>query len=145
MTLRDIELGVETALNGQWPDMPVYRNQRPEDFVRPSFLVKGGPVSQEEMGGAVEQFTAQVTVTAFLPVDAYNNSNADDLFRRMSEVMALFAGGYVQIGDRCPHVTVLTGDYGLDYAAVAATLRWHEAWETGEEYPLMRELKINTK
>jgi hypothetical protein len=144
MTLQDILGGVKAALEAEWPDAPVYQNRRPKGFARPSFLVEGGPVTQDEMGGQMEQFTAKVTVTAFLPTDSYHNSDAAELSRRMSEVMALFAGGYVQIGARCPRVTALTGDYGFDYAEVIATLGWNEAWQEGEEYPLMRELTIHT-
>lgn len=144
MTLQNIVEGVAAVLEAQWPEAPVYRNRRPKGFKAPSFLVEGGPVTQDEMGGQAEQFTAKVRVTAFLPVDAYHNSDADGLSRRMSEMMALFSGGYVQIGGRAPHVTALAGDYGFDYAEVTASLRWHETWNAGEEYPLMRELTIHT-
>lgn len=144
MTLQNIVEGVSAALETAWPEAPVYRNRRPKGFAAPSFLVEGGPVTQDEMGGQMEQFTAKVRVTAFLPVDAYHNADTDALSARMSEIMALFAGGWVQIGARAPHVTALTGDYGFDYAEVTASLRWHEAWSEGEEYPLMRELTIHT-
>lgn len=143
MTLTNILEGVEAALAEQWPGAPVYRNRTPKNFARPSFLLEGGPVTQEELGGSMEQFSARVRVTAFLPVDAYKNSDADALAARMSEMMALFAGGCVRIGDRCPHVTGLMGDYGFDYAEVSAALVWTDGWEAGEEYPLMRDIHLS--
>lgn len=144
MTLTNILEGVEAALTAQWPAAPVYQNRTPKNFTRPAFLLEGGPVSQEELGGSMEQFSARLRVTAFLPVDAYKNSDAAALAVRMSEMMALFAGGYVQIGERCPHVTALTGDYGFDYAEVSVALTWREAWEIGEDYPLMRDIHLST-
>ena len=132
MTLTNILEGVEAALAEQWPGAPVYRNRTPKNFARPSFLLEGGPVTQEELGGSMEQFSA-----------AYKNSDAAALAARMSEMMALFAGGYVRIGDRCPHVTGLMGDYGFDYAEVSAALVWTDGWEAGEEYPLMRDIHLS--
>lgn len=126
MTLKEIFDGVTRTLARQWPDASVYRNYKPKDFVRPSFLLEGGPVSSVEIGGSQRRVTVQVRLTCFTKVDAYGHSNTDELLETADSLMELFYGGYIAIGDRDPHVTEVTGDYGLDYAEVTAKLEFFE-------------------
>lgn len=126
MKLRAILLGVEAAVNRQWPDAPVYKNFKPKGFQRPSFLLEGGPITAVELGGSQRRYDAQVRLTCFTPINAYSHSNTDELLETVESLMELFEGGYIQIGERAPHVLEVTGDYGLDYAEVTAKLRFHE-------------------
>lgn len=126
MKLADILAGVEQAVNRQWPDAPVYQNYKPKDFTRPSFLLEGGPISSVEMGGSQRRVTAQVHLTCFTDVDPYGHSDTAELLETMESLVELFYGGYIVIGDRSPHVTEVTGDYGLDYAEATAKLEFYE-------------------
>ncbi len=126
MTLREIMAGVDASVKAVYADRPVYWNRKPKGFVRPSFLLEGGPLTSAEMGGGQERNTAQVRLTCFTPVDAYGNSDSDDLLDTMEALRELFRGGYIQIEGRCPHVTEVSADYGLDYAEVTAKLEFFE-------------------
>lgn len=126
MTLKDIFDGVTQAVDSQWPDAPIYRGYKPEGFARPSFLLEGGPVSSVEIGGRQRRVTAQVKLTCYTAVDAYGHSGTDELLETADSLMELFYGGYITIGNRDPHITEVTGDYGLDYAAVTVKLEFFE-------------------
>lgn len=126
MVLKEILTGVDEAVKAARPGEPVYWNRKPKDFVRPSHLLEGGPVVSTEMGGGQERVTVQVRLTSFTKVDAYGHSGTDDLLDEMEALRVLFRGGYIQIGGRAPHVTEVSGDYGLDYAEVTAKLEFYE-------------------
>lgn len=126
MKLGDILSGIEAAVNRQWPDAPVYRDYKPKDFQRPSFLLEGGPITAKEMGGSQRKVTAQARLTCFTEVDAYGHSDTAELLETAESLMELFQGGYITIGERNPHVTEVTGDYGFDYAEVTAKLEFYE-------------------
>lgn len=122
MRLGEILSGVETAVKTQWPGTPVYHDYKPKDFKRPSFLLEGGPITSKELGGLQRQVTAKVRLTCFTPTDHYGHSKTEELLETAETLMELFEGGYIAIGDRCPHVTEATSDYGFDYADVVASL-----------------------
>lgn len=126
MKLGDILNGVEAAVTRQWPDAPVYRDYKPKDFQRPSFLLEGGPITAKEMGGSQRQITAQVRLTCFTEVDAYGHSETAELLETVESLIELFQGGYISIGERNPHVIETTGDYGFDYAEMTAKLEFYE-------------------
>lgn len=150
MTPLDILEGIKTRLQTKWPelDMAYYEDYAPQGFQRPSFLVECGPVTQTEAGGSTTEFTAEATITAFLPVDPYHHSDRKALCQRMAEVMALFGGGWFPVGERAPHVDSIRGDYGWDYAEVILSISFSERgyWAEDEEvYPLLESVNINIK
>lgn len=145
MTLLDIVDGVKTLLEKHFPGETVHLNYAPKGFERPAFLVEGGPVTVDQMGGGYVGFDVGVKITWFTAVDPYHNSQVEALMRRLAQVLALFYPGYVPIGDRRPHVDALKGDYGMDFAWLDATLHFNEPFEVGETAPLMEEVELNLK
>lgn len=131
MKLQEVLSRVEAALKRAWPDIPVYQDLKPKGFERPSFLLEGGPITITEKGGGQAKHVVQVRVTAFTPVDAYGNSETEELRETADSLLELFEGGYILLGDRAPHVAELTGDYGFDYAEVTAKLSYHEVRQRG--------------
>lgn len=131
LTLKEVLAGVENLVKARWPDEPTYQNRQPAKFARPSTLLEGGPITRKRMGGGQVQATATVRLVAFLPVDDYGNSNAEELEERMDTLLELFEGGYIQVGGRRPHVLEATGDFGYDYAEATAKLEFFDVAETG--------------
>lgn len=126
LTLREILDGVELALKDQWPTWPVYRNRRPQKFDRHSFLLQGGPIDHQNVGGGQRQVDCTVRLDYFPPVNDHGNSSPDDLEESVDALLDLFELGYVKAGDRRPHVLKATGGYGYDYVSITAVLRFHD-------------------
>lgn len=147
MTPLDILDGVQAHLKTRWPepDMAYYTDYASQNFKRPSFLTEVGNVIQEELGYPLVEFTLEVRITAFLPVDAYHHSHIPDLCGRMGEVMGLFGGGYFSVGDRRPHVVKVKGEYGYDYALVTLSVQFTEEWDGEGPYPLCESVNIRVK
>lgn len=147
MTQRDILEGITALLQTRWPEgeTAYYTDYAPQGFRRPSFLVEMGAVTQDEAGGFSTDFTAEGIITAFLPVDAYHHSHLPDLCDREAEVMSLFGRGYFPVGDRCPHVTRVTGSHGWDYAQVKLSIAFCERWGAEDPYPLMESVNVKIK
>lgn len=147
MTVLNILEGVAELLKERWPepDTAYYTDLAPKGFQRPSFLVEAGPVTQTQLGGSTLGFELEVKITAFLPVDAYHNTQVGELCQRMGEVMALFSRGWFPVGDRAPHVDSVRGDYGYDYGEVTLSVSFNERWEMGESFPLCEDIHIKIK
>lgn len=126
MKLNDILDGVELSISRQWPEATVYRGVQPKDLRRPSFLLKGGPVTVTELGGSQEKNTVQVRLTCFSAVDELGNGTAEELLETMESLLELFRGGYLRTGGRALRVIEVTGDHGPDYAEVTAKLEFYE-------------------
>lgn len=147
LTLQEIMAGVDASVKAQWPDQPTYQNRRPKDFKRPSILLEGGPITRKKIGGGQVQVTATVRLVAFTPVDDYTNSKPEELEETVDALMELFEGGYIQVGERCPHVLEATGDFGFDYAEVTAKLEFFDQSISRRTGQAARELMqhINTR
>lgn len=136
LSIQEIQAAVEELLGGRFPGEAVYKNLVPADFTRPSFLVACGPVKMTDAGYASLDVTATVTITAFVVVDEYHNSQVEELAMRMMAVLELFAVGYLQVNDRALHVTGTEGDYEADCATVKVSLSYmddrpgEETWQT---------------
>ncbi|MPN43738.1 hypothetical protein SDC9_191298 [bioreactor metagenome] len=135
LSIAEIQSAAEALLKSRFTDtQTVYRDLAPKGFARPSFLVECGPVKMEDAGCGMLDITATVTVTSFLPVDDYHNTQITALQTRMMSVQELFAVGYLEVGGRALHVTGNTGDYGFDFASVTLTLSYADD-RPGEEAP----------
>ncbi len=129
LTLKEILDGVDQSVTAQWEPAPLYRNQRPKEYARPSFLLEGGPIERDPtIGGGQVRVTADVRLVYFGPVDAYGNSKDAELEETMDAMMELFEDGYIHVGGRCPHVLKVSGNYGYDYAEVTAKLEFYDAY-----------------
>lgn len=127
MTLREVVNGVEASIKQHLNDVPVYTNRRPKKFERESILLEGGPIIKKEIGGGQVQVDATVRLVGFTKVDDHGNSSTEDLHDTLESLEELFDGGYIRIGDRCPHVLETKGDIGFDFAEVTAKLQFFEA------------------
>lgn len=142
MTLQEILVGIKLTLEAQWPGVQVYPLRQPQKFARPAFMLEGGPITDREIGGGHMQVNAQVHLVCFTPVDAYGNSTENELLETVESLRQLFQGGYIQVGERCPHVLEITTDYGYDYVEVTAKLEFYDPsvarGSIGNDVPLMQ-------
>ena len=133
----------KALVEGRFPGEPVYTNQTPVDFVRPSWLVGLGKSTMEDASAGCVEMTVPVVVTAFVAVDEYYNSHFEELLRRMHSAMELFSAGYLELEGRALHVVKVTGECQYDYAEITVTLQYQDSRPVlEEEYPLMG--RINT-
>lgn len=109
-----------------FPGEKLYRDYTPTGFERPSNLVElsGGKFFPNAACGAVE-LRPKVTLTTFVPVDAYHQQDDQELTRRQMRLLGLFLPGYLKVKDRAAHV-LDEGELenGMDFAAVTATLSY---------------------
>lgn len=126
MNTADIIGGIKAILEQAFPGEPVYTNRTRQGFERPSFLVQAGLLTVEDMNCGMLDLAQELVITAFVTVDEYHDSHFAALIDRMGAVMDLFAEGFVEIGDRHPHVDALQGGYELDFAEVKVRLGWQD-------------------
>lgn len=138
LSINKILESAKTLVEGRFPGEPVYTNQTPTDFVRPSWLVGLGKSTMEDASMGCVEMTVPVVITSFVTVDEYYNNHFEELLRRMHSAMELFAAGYLELEGRALHVVKVTGECQYDYAEVAVTLRYQDSRPVSEEeYPLM--------
>ena len=145
IALLDISDALKAMLKTLEPESEVYQHFKPDNFVRPSFLVDLGKVQVVEMNKPYLGFSLKVTLVGFETVDPYHHSQIDTLIQRMASVLALFYDGYFPVGDRNPHVEALAGDLGLDYFEVDLTVEWSEELLDENTLPLMRDLYLKVE
>ena len=124
ITNNDIIDAIETLVKGKFPGEPVYRDYTPAGFQRPSSLVElSGGKYYPNFGCGTVEVCPKFTLTTFVEVDAYHQSDDQELTRRQMTLLGLFLPGYIRVKDRAPHV-LDEGELhnGLDFAALTVTL-----------------------
>lgn len=135
----------EGLLRERFPGEAYYRERVPVDFVRPSFLTELGPTEMADASWECLEVQAVVKVTAFAPVDEYQNSSAEELMRRMAAVQELFGVEGLRVGDRVLHVAANKGNCQLDYAEVTVTFKYQDDRPTsGKDWPLIETVRVKT-
>lgn len=126
ITNNDIADAIAALVNEKFPGEPVYRDYTPTGFQRPSNLLElsGGKFYPNASCGSVE-LRPRFTLTTFVEVDPYHQSDDMELTRRQMVLLGLFLPGYVKVKDRAPHVLDEGKlENGLDFAAVTVTLSY---------------------
>lgn len=120
----DYTAAVAALLEQQFPGEPVYPDLVPENFNRPSNEVEIAKITlMQHPGTDAISVTTEVLIRTFVVVDAYHNSQYDALYERITQIMELFAPGFIRVADRAPKVvSCLSPVTGRDYAEVRVTL-----------------------
>ncbi len=140
ITLQAISDSLKAMLEELETGVTVYQHNRPDGFVRPSYLVHLGKVDVTALNGRYIDLRLEVTLTGFEDVDVYHQSQFDALIQRMAQVMALFYDGYFRVEDRNPHVEAISANHGLDYFEIKLAVEWSEELETDSGLPLIGEV-----
>lgn len=143
IAIADVLQAVEDKLKGVWPQGKVYQNIQPKDFERPSFLVRADKAQVALLNRDGVDITLGVVVSGWVELDEQQQSKGADLAARMARVLALFYGGYISVGERCPRVVKLEGQYQADCFVVSVQLNWGEDQVVDGSLPLMGEMNLN--
>lgn len=88
------------ALSRLYPNEPIYLNDVPKNFERPSFFVAQRKRETKPLNFALNEVRLTMVVACFVPVDNYNDVDREELTDRTDAVTHLFGGGVLEAGDR---------------------------------------------
>lgn len=88
------------ALSRLYPGEPVYLNDVPKNFERPSFFVAQRKREVKPLNFALNEVRLTMVVACFVPVNSYNDVDREELADRTDAVALLFGGGVLEAGDR---------------------------------------------
>ena len=111
LTTNTLMNAVEAALKRLYPGEPVYYDELPKDFRRPSFTLECQKAEQSDVNIGL----------------AYHDSSRKALNQRQDTVMGLFAQGFFQVEDRALTVQANRGLGNPDFAEVSAVFQWMDA------------------
>lgn len=134
--LNAVKATVEERFDGE----TCYINVVPTKFSRPSFLAELAGISMLDASHDLLQVTLSIKVSAFVEVDAYTNSQVEDLARRLTSLQELFCGCSIEVGRRYLHFEKVRGSLpGLDFAECTIEAVYMDERPTkSEDWPLMR-------
>ena len=100
LTTNTLMNAVEAALKRLYPGEPVYYDELPKDFRRPSFTLECQKAEQSDVNIGLVRRSVTLLVTCYVEADAYHDSSRKALNQRQDTVMGLFAQGFFQVEDR---------------------------------------------
>ena len=118
LTTNTLMNAVEAALKRLYPGEPVYYDELPKDFRRPSFTLECQKAEQSDVNIGLVRRSVTLLVTCYVEADAY---------QRQDTVMGLFAQGFFQVEDRALTVQANRGLGNPDFAEVSAVFQWVDA------------------
>ena len=101
----------------------------PEDFKRPSVLLEAKGREELDAAARMVEVEEQISIAVFDETDDYSNSSAVRLLELQRKVLAVFADGFVRVGDRALKVTASNG--GRDWDVAFADVTFHFFDERG--------------
>ena len=121
----------------------VYVNRCPKDFERPSFWLETVRRDTEDVNISTIRVTAHFSITCFISVDGYGNSDDMELTDVQDSVVDLFHSGYITVGDRSLKVKANTAGYDNDRSYVEIQLEYFDDRPAEEEEaPVMDDLEM---
>ena len=126
----DVMSAIKALIEGVKPKKTVYLNNLPRGFTRPSFLLEQISRSETDLCKSLRNVRIDYAVTIFTTVDEYNIADQSALIAAQNGVMALFANGYITVGDRAPHVVATNGGLNPGEAYVDVTVEYTESART---------------
>ena len=94
LTTNTLMNAVEAALKRLYPGEPVYYDELPKDFRRPSFTLECQKAEQSDVNIGLVRRSVTLLVTCYVEADAYHDSSRKALNQRQDTVMGLFAQGF---------------------------------------------------
>ena len=145
LSLDSILQAVKISVEDRFPGETCYKNMVPTQFSRPSFLVEFVKSTMQDASAHVLQVTASIKVTAFVEVDAYYNSQVEDLACRLISLQELFCGCSIQAEDRLIHFGTAQGSIpGLDFAECTFEATYMDQRPSSTEaWPMVKTVNTN--
>lgn len=124
----------------------VYINRCPKDFERPSFWLETVRSDTAAINFCTVKVTAYFSVTCFIKMDDYGNSDNVELTNVQDSVVSLFSDGYMKVGDRALKVKANTAGYDNDRSYVDLQFEFFDdRSDAADNTPLMDDLNIELK
>ena len=117
---------INEVIGAEFHGIPIYYDQLPKDFKRPSFALELQKDSFEDLNIALVRKTVTVLVTGFVETNAYYDSSREELNHRQERVLELFSAPSMQVEDRYPTVTANKGKGAPDFFEVEVTFSWSD-------------------
>ena len=111
LTTNTLMNAVEAALKRLYPGEPVYYDELPKDFRRPSFTLECQKAEQSDVNIGLVRRSVTLLVTCYVE----------------DTVMGLFAQGFFKVEDRALTVQANRGLGNPDFAEVSAVFQWMDA------------------
>lgn len=139
----DILTQINRLLVKAYPDRTVYINLCPKDFARPSFFIECLSENISDVNRSTVQVTGYYTITCYIEVDKYHNSDAEALMAVQDAVLDIFKDGYITVGNRKIKCKSSAGGMDSDAAYVDIQFEYYDdRSDTKETYPIMGMVKI---
>lgn len=90
----------------------------PDAFLRPAILLESKGREAADAAAALLEITEKISIDIFDVTDDYSNSDTAQLLELRRKVLALFAAGFIRVGDRALAVTASSGGRDWDVAFV---------------------------
>lgn len=149
ITPNDIADRLEKLVAEKFPGETIYRELTPQGFTRPSTLIVQEPWQADAgYGTGLIALHPVYTLTTFVEVNEYHDSNLAALHQRQMVLLGLFLPGFIRVGDRAPKVERLALAGGYDYDTVTVTLVYmldRTDFEEIEQLPAMEQLHLRTE
>ena len=149
VTATDLLTAVNERLTAAFPGYTVYTQDCPQDFARPSFLLKHVKTSKLDATRHSVEKTVDFAITCFTPVDDYFRSDGNALSELQDKVLKQFDEGYLKAGDRALKLQAGIGKTETDRSSVELQFKFFddrfEPTGAEEPRPLMQTINMNYK
>lgn len=137
---------VNRLLTAGWPERMVYREDVPTDFKRPSFLLEMISFEPLPVTPVLLDCNAFITITGFETLDVYKKMDTGRLMLLQTELLTLFAGGKLTVGNRSLNIHASGGGLAQGECFVDLQLDYlDEAAGFAPTAPPMGQIKTNIK
>lgn len=124
----------------------VYINRCPKDFKRPSFWLETVRRDTDDVNFSTIKVNVYFSITCFIGMDAYGNSDSMELTNVQDAVVNLFRSGYMKVGDRSLKVKANTAGYDNDRSYVDLQFEFFDdRGEIEETVPLAEEVETDLR
>ena len=114
---------IQSMAHSRFPQIPILEDLTTADFPRPSFYLDPEPLTLEDAGRRLIRVRWAIGLIYFPPVDEESQDAAmEQLLTGSQAMLALFAQGYLTVGNRALHLTASAGKPDRDAAAVILQL-----------------------
>ena len=133
------------VLTAQYPTIPVFKDYKSTEFVRPSLFVALEEAGMLDLGCNIMKVTPKVRVDVILERNTQGYADSAELAQMGTAVMSLFIGQYIAVEARTVWgKSAKAKGSGKDYISVFLDLEYKDSHQEEEETDeLMDALKLS--
>lgn len=139
----DIRDAVNRLLVTQLHAQTVYINRCPKNFKRPSYWLETVRRETTDVNYTTIKVVVYFSITCFISLNGYGNSDSKELTNMQDTVAALFQGGRLAVKDRLLKVSANTAGYENDRSYVNLQFEFFDDRPVeAEDVPLMGDIDM---